>query len=314
MQASEIFEVLNRHVFDEEKSYLINNVTDNYARFVGIFRSTTPRLKIIQNLLQSREIRFGDALEEIIGKIIADMGYINLEKNLAAEDGKRKRLNCDQYFSTADFSQFFLVEQKVRDDHDSSKKSGQIENFERKLAILYKRHGSKLTGVMYFIDPSLAKNRRYYLDELSTTIHPKYNIDLWLCYNGELFEKLGRPAAWSTLEQALIEWRDTVRQDINLNYDLEPEATVAETQSVTLSTWLSFAKNDLLWTNGVVKCLFPTGEGLQAITIDLERRFEKVLTEQKQRKAFELTVSLLKHRLREYYNLDLPSNRQQSSL
>jgi hypothetical protein len=265
-------------------------------------------------LLQSREIRFGDALEEIIGKIIADMGYVNLEKTLVAESGKRKRLNCDQYFSTPDLSRFFLVEQKVRDDHDSSKKSGQLENFERKLTVLYKRHGSKLTGVMYFIDPSLTKNRRYYLDELSATIHPKFNIDLWLCYNGELFDKLGNPTAWNTLEQALIQWRDTVRQDINLNYDLDPETTVVETQLVTLSTWLSFAQNDLLWTNGVVKCLFPTGEGLQAITIDLERRFEKILTKRKQREAFQLTINLLKQRLREYYNLDLPSSGQQSLL
>jgi hypothetical protein len=310
MQASEIFEILNRHVFDEEKSYLINNVTDNYARFVGIFRSTTPRLKITQNLLQSREIRFGDALEEIIGKTIADMGYINLEKTLVTESGKRKRLNCDQYFSTPDLSRFFLVEQKVRDDHDSSKKSGQLENFERKLAILYKRHGNKLTGVMYFIDPSLTKNRRYYLDELSTTIHLKFNIDLWLCYNGELFDKLGNKGAWHTLEQALIQWRDTVRQDINLNYDLEPETTVIETQSVTLSTWLSFAQNDLLWTNGVVKCLFPTGEGLRAVILDLEKRFEHVLTKQKQRAAFQLTINLLRQRIKDYYNLDLPDSEQ----
>jgi len=106
---------------------------------------------------------------------------------------------------------------------------------------------------MYFIDPSLTKNRRYYLDELSATIHPKFNIDLWLCYNGELFDKLGNPTAWNTLEQALIQWRDTVRQDINLNYDFDPETTVVETQLVTLSTWLSFAQNDLLWTNGMDK-------------------------------------------------------------
>jgi hypothetical protein len=306
MQSSEIFEILNKHVFDEEKSYLINNVTSNYARFVGIFRSTTPRLKIIQNLLQSREIRFGDALEEILSKIIADMGYINLERNLVEEGGKRKNLNCDQYFSTSDRSHFYLVEQKVRDDHDSSKKSGQLENFERKLAILHQRHGNHLTGVMYFIDPSLAKNRRYYADQLSTAIQSKFNIDLWLCYNGELFEKLGNPHAWNTLEQALVEWRDTVRQDINLNYDLEPETVVAETQSIAISTWWNFASNDLLWTNGVVKCLFPTGEGLSAITINLMRIYDQMSVKQKQREVLELTVNSLKQRLKDYYDLELP--------
>jgi hypothetical protein len=232
------------------------------------------------------------------------MGYINLEKVLVIDDEKRRHLKCDQYFSNREHTQFFLVEQKVRDDHDSSKKSGQLENFERKLAVLHKRHGSKLTGIMYFIDPSLKKNRLYYLKELEKT-KSKFDINLWLCYNGELFDKLGNPHTWDKLQQALIQWRDNVRQDIDLNYDLDPRTTVVETQSVPLSTWMNFAQNDLLWTGEVVKCLFPTGEGLKAIANDLQGRYEGILLSSKQRKTFYTTIDLLKHKLKIYYNLEL---------
>src|SRR5260221_349845 len=38
-------EILNRHVFNEAKSRLLKSIADNPDRFVGGFRSTTPRLK-----------------------------------------------------------------------------------------------------------------------------------------------------------------------------------------------------------------------------------------------------------------------------
>ena len=92
----------------------------NPDRFVGVFRSTTPRLKLLQNLLQSREIRFGDAMEEIIAILLSEMGFVNQDKRfLTSEDDD---LSADQYFCSSDKTRFYLMEQKVRDDHDSTKK------------------------------------------------------------------------------------------------------------------------------------------------------------------------------------------------
>jgi len=75
MDQSKIIEVLNRHVFSQEKAALLQSIAKYPDRFVGVFRSTTPRLKLLQNLLQSREIRFGDALEEIIYWINSCNGF-----------------------------------------------------------------------------------------------------------------------------------------------------------------------------------------------------------------------------------------------
>lgn len=57
----------------------------------------------------------------------------------------------------------------MRDDHDSAKKRGQIDNFERKLEALihhYGEYGENIQGYFYFIDEGLNKNQNYYKEEL----------------------------------------------------------------------------------------------------------------------------------------------------
>src|SRR5947207_9299832 len=108
MDQGKIFDILNRHVFNEDKAALIQTIANNPDRFVGVFRSTTPRLKLLQNLLQSREIRFGDALEEVISVMLAEIGFINLPNSILASSDEnvsevrqetKERFSCDQYFS-----------------------------------------------------------------------------------------------------------------------------------------------------------------------------------------------------------------------
>lgn len=46
----------------------------------------------------------------------------------------------------------YFIEQKIRDDHDSTKKRGQIENFEKKLNEMISKYGERnLVGISYFI-------------------------------------------------------------------------------------------------------------------------------------------------------------------
>ena len=57
---------LNRTVYKNAKADLLNKVAEYPDRYVGIFRPTTPELKLIQNITQSHEISFGDFIENII--------------------------------------------------------------------------------------------------------------------------------------------------------------------------------------------------------------------------------------------------------
>ncbi|MGL4347763.1 MAG: hypothetical protein ACRCR9_06765 [Chitinophagaceae bacterium] len=86
---------------------------------------------VLQNLLQSHEIRFGDAFEHIIEAYLKLKGGEILPKQLIVD--KKKVLSIDQLFNLK--NTIYFIEQKVRDDHDSTKKRGQIDNFEKNLII-----------------------------------------------------------------------------------------------------------------------------------------------------------------------------------
>ena len=125
--------ILNKHIFESEKRELLKNMADRPERFIGLFRPSKPGTKILQHLLQSHEIRFGDALEKVIEEILKDLGYSILPKNLTTANGEQ--LSLDQFFT--DGKNYYFIEQKIRDDHNSTKKRGQIANFEAKLKELF---------------------------------------------------------------------------------------------------------------------------------------------------------------------------------
>jgi Holliday junction resolvase-like predicted endonuclease len=152
---------------------LIEKISNYPDRYVGLFRPTKPKAKILQNLLQSNEIRFGDALEILFETYFEQLGFTVLEKRIG---GGREYLDLDQIFRNEKF--VYFIEQKIRDDHDSTKKCGQINNFEKKITALLKTYKeTELKCYTYFIDPSLTKNKRFYTQELEK-IHLDYNIHL----------------------------------------------------------------------------------------------------------------------------------------
>jgi hypothetical protein len=109
MDNNEILDILNEGVFLKEKAYLLEKVSEQPERFVGKFRSTTPELKLMQYVLQSREIRFGDALEKIVRKFIASMDFTNLSTKLNDEESKKKeRLELDQFFQSNATGTYYL--------------------------------------------------------------------------------------------------------------------------------------------------------------------------------------------------------------
>ena len=79
---------LNRTIKYDAEFYrdLLEKVIDNPRRSTGIFRISNVRTKLIQNATQSREIKFGDFLENIVTEYIKLMGYTNLKKNIGADD------------------------------------------------------------------------------------------------------------------------------------------------------------------------------------------------------------------------------------
>lgn len=279
--------ILNKHIFKGEKKELLRRVAENPERFIGLFRPTKPGAKILQHLLQSHEIRMGDALEEIIEQILKDIGFEILSKTIVNEEGEQ--LSLDQYFT--DGRMYYFIEQKVRDDHDSTKKRGQISNFETKLEILHKRHGSLLFGFLYFIDPDLSKNKNYYLQELER-LEKFYGVKLSLFYGKELFDYFKIPEIWNNILSWLKQWKDSLPELPEINFDTAPEESFEEIRNLELRSWRKFLENDKLWEEGIVKAIFRDGT-----TLKLLLEFFKV----QHNIPYTQLANLLAERIKEYY-------------
>ncbi len=175
---------------------LLNTVIDNPHRYTGIFRLSNAKTKLVQNVTQSREIKFGDFMEEIVTTYIDKMGYENLNKSIGTDE-QGNALSADQVFVRDDT--VYLIEQKIRDDHDSTKKRGQYDNFRRKYRRLERLYPTKrINATMWFIDDSLIKNRKYYLEEKTNEETANRKINIY--YGAALFEELfHRTDVWDEL-------------------------------------------------------------------------------------------------------------------
>ncbi|MCD6097341.1 restriction endonuclease [bacterium] len=253
--------ILNKHIFEGEKRDLLKKLAERPERFIGLFRPTKPGAKILQHLLQSHEIRFGDAIEELITEIIADLGYRNLPKTI--RDSNDEILSLDQYFTND--SRYYFIEQKVRDDHDSTKKRGQINNFKKKLEVLHNLHRNNLVGIMYFIDPDLTKNKNFYVEKLGD-FSEFYGVELRLFYGKELFEYFDKPQVWDNIIQWLTRWKNELPDLPEINFDEDPEESFEEIRELEIRHWRKILENDTLWSEEIMQVLFRTGETLRLVS------------------------------------------------
>ncbi len=205
MQYSDFKKMLKKEVFGEDLNYqILKTVIDNPQRYIGIFRVTSTKTKLIQNITQSCEIKFGDFIENILTVYLSDMGYKNLNKNLG-EDEEGNNLSADQVFKNG--NNIAIIEQKIRDDHDSTKKRGQYANFVKKikkLKILYPSY--KIHGIMWFSDDLLKKNKRYYQEQIENNTDLKVELNVF--YGKELFSEYFKSLdCWNELVRHLTQYK-----------------------------------------------------------------------------------------------------------
>jgi len=284
---SEFCKILNKHIFENEKKELLKKLANNPERFLGLFRPSKPGTKILQYLLQSHEIRFGSAMEELIEGILRDLGYKILQKNITKPDGKL--LSLDQFFT--DGEKYYFIEQKIRDDHDSSKKVGQMDNFETKLEELYKKYKNKLVGIMYFIDPDLEKNKKFYINELKH-LYEYYEVPLYLFYGKELYEFLNAHEYWEKILNWLIQWKESLPEIPEINFDTKPQESFNEIKDLETIYWRKLIENKKLWDEKIIKSIFRSGETLRLILNYFLSNASN---------PYKKLAILLQERLKEYY-------------
>ncbi|UUM19689.1 MULTISPECIES: HpyAIV family type II restriction enzyme [unclassified Mycoplasma] len=205
----EFNEIVSKHLKEGDDFYylLLIKIINNPTRFSGLFRLSNARQKLLQNITQSNEIKFGDILEEITTKYIQKLGYTIFDKQLI-NNKKNLYLSVDQYFR--DKNSIYVVEMKVRDDHDSTKKRGQYENFIQKLDLIKSIHKNiPIKASMWFVDDKLTKNKNYYLEQMK--INRFDNIELKLYYGAEFFNSLNSNHIWEELKKHLTYYKKQKR-------------------------------------------------------------------------------------------------------
>jgi hypothetical protein len=248
--------ILNKQIFESSKRDLLEKIADYPERYIGLFRPTKPKAKVLQNLLQSNEIRFGDALEIIFEKYFEELGFTCLPKEIKLEE---ESLDLDQLFEDSKY--IYFIEQKVRDDHDSTKKRGQFANFERKITALIKKYDeAKLKCFTYFIDPSMIKNKKYYTAEIAK-VQSDYKIFAKLCYGKELWDEINHPEIWDELLKYLEQWKKEIPDMPSVNFDEDAISTFEEIKSIKVSEFRKLFNNKIVCKE-ILPILFPENKTL----------------------------------------------------
>ena len=249
--------IFNEKIFAKSKPDLLKKVAEYPDRYVGLFRPTKPEAKLLQNLLQSNEIRFGDAFEVAIKQYFINEGWQPLPQKITSKEGDT--LDIDQLLVKDD--KVLFIEQKVRDDHDSTKKRGQISNFEKKLEALIDIYGDNVKwGFFYFIDPSLVKNRNFYQPELQK-LQESWGVHLSVSYGQDMFNQLDLSHIWPDIMNNLQKWRQDIPDLPNVNFDSSPKESAEEIKDLPLRTFRKLFDDERI-VSQILPVLFPTGATL----------------------------------------------------
>ena len=265
MEYSELKSILDASIFSKSKLDLLRKIADHPYRYIGLFRPSRPKTKIIQNLLQSHEIRFGDAFEILIRNYLSEWGCQHLESRI---DYETDIYDIDQIFTHN--NAIYFVEQKIRDDHDSTKKKGQIKNFEAKLCALIEKYKSKdIVGIFYFIDEAFHKNHKFYSESILSLAND-YGVDIRLMYGSQLFTYFGHSSSWDALCTNLRRWRDEIPDLPEVNFDLDAQQSFEEIKNMRVDHFRKLLGNEQL--DEIFAILSPEAKVLTL----LERHFDQI--------------------------------------
>lgn len=269
----EIKNIFNKKIFENSKISLLEKLAENPNRYVGIFRPTKPKTKIIQNITQSHEIKFGDAFEILIRECFEKSGYISQDRIIKVDEltDKKGYVDLDQLFEKD--NRIVFIEQKIRDDHDSTKKRGQIDNFEIKINLLIEKYNKDISCYFYFIDDSLTKNKTFYtekINELSTM----YGLDIKLFYGNTIFEKEGIIEIWEEeIISFLTKWRLELPELPEINFDLNFQSTYDEIQNMKPLFFRKILENDIL-IQEIFPIIFPENKVLKLLLANFKIKSE----------------------------------------
>lgn len=258
--------VINDALFADSRKKLLSSIAQYPENFVGLFRPTTPKAKIAQSLSQSYEIKFGYAFEKLVQLYLKENGCQLLPCSIVIE-GDTKELDIHFRKGGVDY----VVEQKIRDNHDSTKKVGQIDDFERKLVAVSKCYKKDVKGVMFFVDPGMSKNKKFYEQRLSE-IAERHGFETCTAYGEEFFVMLGMESVWGEIIKHLIQWRRELPGFPKFNYDDNATESFEEIKDMRPGVFQKLFSNEEICQH-ILPILFPERKTLKMLVDYWDSKF-----------------------------------------
>lgn len=236
---------------------ILKTINDNPYRFVGDYRIFSPKHKLVQCFSHSIEIKMGKLLEQYLKNCLEELGAVYLNRRT-----ENNKYEFDQFFKYNDC--IVLIEQKIRDDHDSTKKTGQINNYLNKKILLSEEYPTNnFFSFMWFIDDNFTKNKNFYQSNLKNG-ELVYGKEL-SSYLNQIF-KTDTLWIWGDLLNFLANYRNEVNNEINFNCeDNDTDWSIIENKDV----------NHLFDNKMIIEQILPILSPNKTIFIKIKEELEK---------------------------------------
>jgi len=121
----------------------------------------------------------------------------------------------------------------------------------------------ELIAIFYFIDPSLVKNKNFYIAELAK-MTADYNVETQIFYGQPLFKYLGYNDIWEEVLDYLKEWKAEIPDFPEINFDLDAEHTFEEIKDLKPTIFRKLFSNEQIFEQ-IVLTLFPEKKTLELL-------------------------------------------------
>ena len=224
------------HIFSSDDKSIIEKeiirlsimaLVEKPEKIIGFLRFQSPKQKLVQFLTQSLEIKTGDMLEEFFTDLLSTK-FTAQDKYITYLG---KNYKCDQLFLQKN-GEVLFIEQKIRDDHDTTKKTGQVDNFETKILGLASKYKVHINAYEWFIDDNFKKHEVYYQQCIDDFNSKNASIcTSYLKYGGPIINDLCGVETWDNFVQAYEETKVDYVSDIpsiinNYDFDNDPSSVI----------------------------------------------------------------------------------------
>lgn len=165
-------------------------------------------------MLQQEQIAFGTETEKVLSEVFSSIPYVKvLNSHVTFQKYDRKKSAIIDH--VLELGNVILVlEQKLKDNHDSTKNTGQFDDLIEKMNAVKRAHPDKtVIPVMYFLTDTQKGAKKKF-----TTLLSQYGGRV--CYGKELFDVFFTDIAdelWETLDTAINELQR--KEPTVLDYD-----------------------------------------------------------------------------------------------